>query len=131
MSHGVTKVLVASIVHSLNEKAERLGWVRRYEFVMGSSANGVQHVLETQLPTLEHPSHRQPIGNTLSKAHQYLAAMGQVLNDAIAEREAARSKAVYDRRPDQLHTTYPDAQVYYQPRRIAHDPDARSLRPGE
>lgn len=90
MAHGITKVLVESVVHSLNDKAERLGWVRRYEFVPGSSANGVKHVIQTRLPHLQHPTDAHPF-NTLSKTHQYLVAMGGVLNDALAERERQRA----------------------------------------
>ena len=90
MTHGITKVLVSSVIASLNEKAERLGWVRRYEVEFGSSANGVKHVVQTRLPHLQHPTDLHPF-NTLSKVHQYLLAMGQVLSDAVAERERQRA----------------------------------------
>lgn len=117
MAHGITKVLVESIVHSLNEKAERLGWTRRYEFVAGSNANGVKHVIQTRLPHLQHPTDAHPF-NTLSKAHQYLVAMGQVLSDAVAERERQRA-------------TVRGGILALDPGRttgIAFDPDARSVR---
>lgn len=122
--YGVTSMLVESVTHSLNEKAERLGWRRRYEFEKGNAAKGIQHVLVT-LPTggpVE--GARTPIGNTLSKAHQYLVAMGQVLNDAIAEKDRARSAYVGDRRIMKHHATMESAVGVW-------DPDARSGRPGE
>lgn len=112
--HGITKVLVESVVASLNEKAERLGWARRYEFVAGSSAGGVKHVIQTRVPQLSHPTDLQRF-NTLSKTHQYLLAMGQVLNDAVAERERQRATVT--------------GEI---PRiRAGYDPNARSLRAGE
>jgi hypothetical protein len=117
MPHGITKVLVESVVHSLNEKVERLGWFRRYEFVAGSSANGVKHVIQTRLPHLQHPTDAHPF-NTLSKVHQYLLAMGQVLSDAVAERERQRA-------------TVRGGILALDPGRttgIAFDPDARSVR---
>jgi hypothetical protein len=118
MAHGITKVLVESVVHSLNDKAERLGWTRRYEVQFGSSANGVKHVLQTRVPHLSHAVDQHPF-NTLSKVHQYLQAMGQVLNDALLERSRQRAEAVG--RGITILTGQP----------VVYDPDARALRPGE
>lgn len=91
MTHGTTVKVVESAVRALNDKAEALGWARRYAFQKGNAAMGQQHVLETTVPHLVHPAHREPIGNTLNKAHRYLAAMSQVLSDALAERERSRT----------------------------------------
>lgn len=110
--HGVTAQLVESAVNSLNDKLERLGWVRKYRFVKGSNANGVQHVLETDMPDLAHPAHREQIGRTLAEAHAYVLAMCHALNDAIAERERQRSTV----RMDPVN------------RSLFADPDARSVR---
>lgn len=93
MTHGITKELVRTVVASLNDKAERLGWVRRYEVEFGSNPNGVKHVLQTRLPHLQHPTEPHPFA-TLSQLHKYMLAMGDVLNDALAERERARQHAV-------------------------------------
>jgi len=90
MTHGITKETVRSTVGTLNDRLERLGWVRRYEVEFGSNPNGVKHVLQTRLPHLQHPTDQHPFA-TLSKLHQYLLAMGQVLNDAVAERERQRA----------------------------------------
>jgi hypothetical protein len=122
MAHGITKVLVETIVHSLNEKVERLGWVRRYEFVAGSNANGVKHVIQTRLPHLQHATDLH-LFNTLSKTHSYLEAMGGVLNDALAERERQRATVRGGAMSLTEPKIWPDARVagYV-------DPDARSIR---
>lgn len=93
MTHGITKELVRTAVASLNEKAERLGWARRYEVQFGSNPNGVKHVLQTQVPEFSHPTDQHPFA-TLSQVHKYLLAMGQVLNDALTERDRQRQTAV-------------------------------------
>jgi hypothetical protein len=127
MPHGITKVLVESVVNSLNEKVERLGWLRRYEFVAGSSANGVKHVIQTRLPHLQHPTDAHPF-NTLSKVHQYLLAMGQVLSDAVAERERQRATV----RGGAMSLTEAVARPDYPIAGGFVDPDARSAtRPNE
>lgn len=119
MTHGITKETVRTTVTSLNDKAERLGWARRYDVQFGSNPNGVKHVLQTILPHLQHPTDAHPFA-TLSKLHQYLLAMGQVLNDAVAERERQRA-------------TMRGSLISELDRRgIAFDPDARSVtRPQE
>lgn len=119
MAHGTTVKVVESAVTALNAKMEALGWARRYRFIKGNATMGQQHVLETDLPHLVHPAHREPIGNTLNKAHRYLAAMGQVLTDALAERDRQRATATGEiPRVDAGKVGFMD-------------PDARSRRPGE
>lgn len=90
MTHGITKELVRTVVASLNEKAERLGWVRRYDVQFGSNPNGIKHQLQVTVPPMEHPTLIERFA-TLSRLHQYLVAMGTVLNDAVSERERERS----------------------------------------
>lgn len=90
MTHGITKETVRTTVASLNDKAERLGWARRYEVEFGSNPNGVKHVLQTRLPHLQHPTDARPF-STLSQLHKYLLAMGDALNAAVAERERERA----------------------------------------
>lgn len=109
MPHGITKVLVDSVVRSLNDKAERLLWARRYEFVPGSNANGVKHTIQTRLPNLEHPTDLQMF-STLSKTYRYLLAMGQVLNDALSERDRQRRVAIDPGRTTGTVTFDPDAR---------------------
>jgi hypothetical protein len=126
MTHGITKELVRTVVASLNDKAERLGWVRRYEVEFGSNPNGIKHVLQTRVPDMGHPTDQHPFA-TLSQVHKYLQAMGQVLNDAIAERDRARQHAVS--RGIAIVTGEPLDEVLA--RRAAartYDPDARTER---
>lgn len=112
MSHGTTIKVVESAVASLNDKAERLGWLRRYEFHKGNATMGQQHRLVTRLPGQVLAIQSEPIGNTLNKAHRYVQAMNQVLNDATLERARSRAGALTGE-----HRMY--------------DPNARSNRPGE
>lgn len=123
MTHGITKVLVASVVASLNEKAERLGWVRRYEVQFGSNPNGVKHVLQTRLPHLQHPIDLHPFA-TLSQVHKYLLALGQGLNDAILERERERATV----RGGAISLTEALSRPDYPIKGSFADPDARSVR---
>lgn len=123
MAHGITRVLVDTIVHSLNEKVERLGWVRRYEFVAGSNANGVKHVIQTRLPHLQHATDLH-LFNTLSKTHSYLEAMGGVLNDALAERERQRATV----RGGAMNLMEAVNRPDYPIKGSFADPDARSMR---
>lgn len=117
MTHGITKETVRTTVTSLNDKAERLGWARRYDVQFGSNPNGVKHVLQTILPHLQHPTDAHPFA-TLSKLHQHLLAMGQVLNDAVAERERQRATV-----RGGILALDPGATTG-----IAFDPDSRSVR---
>lgn len=112
MTHGITKETVRTTVASLNDKAERLGWARRYEVEFGSNPNGIKHVLQTRVPQHNHPADPKPF-STLSKLHQYLVAMAQVLNDALLERQRDRVEVM---------TFASDRPV-----RVLHDPDARSV----
>jgi hypothetical protein len=121
MTHGITKETVRSTVGTLNDRLERLGWVRRYEVKFGSNPNGVKHVLQTRLPHLQHPTDPHPFA-TLSKLHQYLLAMGQVLNDAVAERERQRSIV----QGGAMSLTETVAHPDYPIRGSFADPDARS-----
>jgi len=115
MTHGITKETVRSTVESLNDKAERLGWARRYDVQFGSNPNGVKHVLQTRTPERNHAVEERPF-STLSKLHQYLLAMGQVLNDAVLERTRQRTDAMA-------------RGVALDPgRTIIHDSDARGIR---
>ena len=98
MPHGITKETVRSTIATLNDRAERLGWTRRYEVLFGSNPKGIKHVLQTRLPQHAHPGNLQTFA-TLSKLHQYLLAMGQVLNDAIAERARERTEVMTGARP--------------------------------
>lgn len=128
MAHGTTVKVVESAVRSLNDKAEALGWSRRYEFHKGNAATGVQHALVTRVPESVLAIHREPIGNTLNKAHRYVNAMAQVLNDALLERASARAGVMTGR-----GTTAEHRVLGIDPGRTVgiHDPNARSLRPGE
>lgn len=121
MAHGITKEVVRSTIDSLNDKAERLGWARRYEVRFGSNPNGVKHVLQTMTPERNHAVEEHPFG-TLSKLHQYLLAMGQVLNDAVLERARQRTEAMV-----RGAAVDPGRTVVIS----TFDPDARALRPGE
>lgn len=98
MPHGITKEVVRSTIDSLNDKAERLGWTRRYEVQFGSNPNGIKHVLQTRVPHLDHTIDHHPFA-TLSKLHGYLLAMGQVLNDALLERARERTEVMTGTRP--------------------------------
>jgi hypothetical protein len=121
MTHGITKEVVRSTIDSLNDKAERLGWARRYEAQFGSNRNGVKHVLLTRTPERNHPVEQHPFA-TLSRFHNYLLAMGQAMNDAVLERARQRTEAM-------------TRGIALDPGRTAgiaiFDPDARGLRPGE
>jgi hypothetical protein len=123
MTHGITKVLVASVVASLNEKAERLGWVRRYEVQFGSNPNGVKHVLQTRLPHLQHPTDPRTFA-TLSQLHKYLSALGDALNAGLAER--ARERATV--RGGAMSLTEALSRPDYPIKGSFADPDARSVR---
>lgn len=123
MTHGVTKELVRTVVASINDKAERLGWVRRYEVEFGSNANGVKHVLQTRLPHLQHPTDRHEFA-TLSQVHKYLTAMGGVLNDALLER--GRERAIV--KGGAMSLAEAVARPDYPIKGSFADPDARSVR---
>ncbi len=115
MTHGITKETVRSTVESLNDKAERLGWVRRYDVRFGSNPNGIKHVLLTNTPERSHPVEEHPFA-TLSRLHSYLLAMGQALNDAVLERARQRTEAM-TRQGFSAEAT-----------RISFDPDSRTAR---
>lgn len=96
MTHGITKRLVESTLAHVNEQLRALGMVRRYEFVAGSSANGVKHVVQTRLPELDHPTDIHPF-STLAKVYLHLSTVSGALKDVAAERHRARSVAVNGR----------------------------------
>lgn len=91
--HGITKRLVEATLNSVNEQLSGLGMVRRYEFVAGSSANGVKHVIQTRLPELEHPTDVEKFA-TLAKVYLHLTTVSGVLRAVKAERDRARSVAL-------------------------------------
>ena len=117
MTHGITKETVRTTVASLNDKAERLGWTRRYEVQFGSNPNGVKHVLQTRVPQLDHPTDLHPFA-TLSQVHKYLLAMGQVLNDALLERQRERVVVMTGASARPVATYDPDSRTA---RRAAED----------
>lgn len=93
MTHGITKRLVESTLAFVNNQLSQLGMVRRYEFVAGSSANGVKHLVQTLLPELEQPTdiHAFP---TLAKVYLHLTTVSGALKDVQAERDRARQAVV-------------------------------------
>lgn len=93
MPHGITKRLVESTLAHVNEQLHQLAMVRRYEFVAGSSANGVKHQIQTKLPNLAHPTDILTFP-TLAKVYLHLSTVSGVLKDVKAERDRARSVAV-------------------------------------
>ena len=91
---GVSRALVESAVHSLNDKAEQLGMSRRFEFHPGSKAMGRQHTLVETQPTLAHPVSQTKIGITLKDALEYVTAMNHGLLTALQDRSHKRSQTV-------------------------------------
>lgn len=94
--HGVTKKVVDSTLRHVNDQLRALGMVRRYEFVAGSSANGVKHLVQTLLPELNHPTDVLTFP-TLAKVYLHLTTVSRVLKDVAAERDRARNLAVNGR----------------------------------
>lgn len=91
--HGTTKKTVESTLQHVNDQLRALGMVRRYDFVAGSSANGVKHVIHTLLPDLDHPTDVLTFP-TLAKVYLHLTTVSGVLKDVAAERDRARAVAV-------------------------------------
>jgi hypothetical protein len=90
---GISKRTVESTLQHVNDQLRALGMVRRYEFVSGSSANGVKHLVQTRLPERSHPTdiHTFP---TLAKVYLHLTTVSGALKDVAAERDRARSVAL-------------------------------------
>lgn len=91
--HGTTKRDVENVLRHVNDQLRALGMVRRYEFVAGSSANGVKHVIQTLLPERDHPTDQHTFP-TLAKVALHLRTVSGVLKDVAAERDRARNLAI-------------------------------------
>lgn len=94
--HGTTKKTVESTLRHVNDQLRALGMVRRYEFVAGSSANGIKHRVQTLLPDLDHPTDIQMFP-TLAKVQLHLITVSGTLKDVLAERDRARAVALNGR----------------------------------
>lgn len=110
-----TKGNVERAVQRLNDKAEALGWSRRFALRAGSNANGVQHVLEESIPDAPNPLRANKIGATYNAALGYLEAFAAAMESALAEREMERMEVLSG------ESSIPIA-------RFSFDPDARSAR---
>lgn len=91
----ITKKTVERAVEALNDKAERLGWTRRFELRPGSSANGVWHALEENFPGVKDPITVTKIGRSYREALGYVETMNHALLAGVAEREMSRGRALH------------------------------------
>jgi hypothetical protein len=126
MGYRNTRVDVESVLRDLNAASRDLGLSRTFEVRYGSSANGVQHVLEEHQVGSTHPTMTQ-IGKTYRAAHDYLVPMVHALRSAKRDRDYRRN-AVASRDANGAPSFERDRRTPAPVNSVGiYDPDARSV----